>query len=126
LSDRLLIDTHVAIWWRSNDPRLQLAARDAIATATLVLVSAASAWEVAIKSSVGRIRLPRPFAEGIEDSGFVQLPIGFDHAAAVELLPPHHSDPFDRMIVAQAKVERLVVVTHDRQFEPYGVAVIWT
>lgn len=126
MSDRLLIDTHVAIWWRSNDPRLQLAARDAIATATLVLVSAASAWEVAIKSNLGRIRLPRPFAEGIEDSGFVQLPIGFDHAAAVELLPPHHSDPFDRMIVAQAKVERLVVVTHDRQFEPYGIAVIWT
>jgi len=126
LSDRLLIDTHVAIWWRSNDPRLQLAARDAIATATLVLVSAASAWEVAIKSSLGRIRLPRPFAEGIEDSGFVQLPIGFDHAAAVELLPAHHSDPFDRMLVAQAKVERLVVVTHDRQFEPYGIAVIWT
>ncbi len=126
MSDRLLIDTHVAIWWRSNDPRLQLAARDAIATATLVLVSAASAWEVAIKSSLGRIRLPRPFAEGIEDSGFVQLPIGFDHAAAVELLPAHHSDPFDRMLVAQAKVERLVVVTHDRQFEPYGIAVIWT
>ncbi len=126
MSDRLLIDTHVAIWWRSNDPRLQLAARDAIATATLVLVSAASAWEVAIKSNLGRIRLPRPFAEGIEDSGFVQLPIGFDHAAAVELLPPHHSDPFDRMLVAQAKVERLVVVTHDRQFEPYGIAVIWT
>ena len=126
MSDRLLIDTHVAIWWRSNDPRLQLAARDAIATATLVLVSAASAWEVAIKSSLGRIRLPRPFAEGIEDSGFVQLPIGFDHAAAVELLPAHHSDPFDRMLVAQAKVERLVVVTHDRQFEPYGIAVVWT
>ncbi len=126
MSDRLLIDTHVAIWWRSNDPRLQLAARDAIATAALVLVSAASAWEVAIKSNLGRIRLPRPFAEGIEDSGFVQLPIGFDHAAAVELLPAHHSDPFDRMIVAQAKVERLVVVTHDRQFEPYGIAVIWT
>ena len=126
MSDRLLIDTHVAIWWRSNDPRLQLAARDAIATATLVLVSAASAWEIAIKSSLGRIRLPRPFTEGIEDSGFVQLPIGFDHAAAEELLPAHHSDPFDRMIVAQAKVERLVVVTHDRQFEPYGIAVIWT
>ena len=126
MSDRLLIDTHVAIWWRSNDPRLQLAARDAIATAALVLVSAASAWEVAIKSSLGRIRLPRPFAEGMEDSGFVQLPIGFDHAAAVELLPAHHSDPFDRMLVAQAKVERLVVVTHDRQFEPYGIAIIWT
>ena len=73
-----------------------------------------------------RIRLPRPFAEGVDDSGFIQLPIGFDHAAAVELLPSHHSDPFDRMIVAQAKVERLVVVTRDRAFEPYGVPVIWT
>lgn len=126
MSDQLLIDTHVVIWWRTNDPKLSLHAREAIATASLVFVSAASAWEVAIKSTLGRIRLPRPFADGVEDSGFVQLPIGFDHAAAVELLPAYHNDPFDRMIVAQAKVERLVLVTHDRAFEPYGVPVIWT
>lgn len=114
------------IWWRANDARLSLPAREAIATASLVFVSAASAWEIAIKSALGRIRLPRSFAEGVEDSGFIQLPIQFEHAAAVELLPGHHNDPFDRMIVAQAKVEKLVLVTHDRTFEPYGVPVIWT
>ena len=114
------------IWWRANDAHLSIVAREAISTASLVFVSAASAWEIAIKAALGRIRLPRAFAEGVEDSGFIQLPIGFEHAAAVELLPPHHSDPFDRMIVAQAKVERLVLVTHDRIFESYGVPVIWT
>jgi PIN domain nuclease of toxin-antitoxin system len=91
----------------------------------MVFVSAASAWEIAIKSALGRVRLPRPFSEGVEESGFVELPIAFSHADAVELLPPHHSDPFDRMLIAQAKVERLVLVTHDRNFEMYGHPIVW-
>lgn len=126
MSDRVLLDTHVVIWWRTNDARLSVTAREAIAGASFVFVSAASAWEIAIKSALGRVRLPRPFSEGVEDSGFVELPIGFQHADAVELLPRHHSDPFDRMLLAQAKVERLVLVTHDRNFEPYGHPVVWT
>lgn len=91
-----------------------------------MFVSAASAWEVAIKAALGRVKLPRPFSEGVEESGFVELPIAFRHADAVELLPPHHADPFDRMLVAQARVERLVLVTHDRSFEAYGNPIIWT
>ena len=126
MSDRLLLDTHVALWWWGNDKRLALTAKDAIAAASLVFVSAASAWEIAVKSALGRVRLPQSFAEGVRGSGFVELAIGFDHAAAAEFLPSHHTDPFDRMLLAQAKVERLVIVTHDRQFEPYGQAVIWT
>ncbi|HUQ48176.1 MAG TPA: type II toxin-antitoxin system VapC family toxin [Gemmatimonadaceae bacterium] len=97
-----------------------------MASADVVYVSAASAWEVAIKSSLGKIKLPSSFSESVEESGFVELSIQFTHAAAVELLPSHHADPFDHMIVAQAKVERLVVVSHDRAIEPYGIPVIWT
>lgn len=126
MSDRLLLDTHVALWWWANDKQLGLTAREAIADASLVFISAASAWEIAIKSALGRVRLPQSFAEGVRGSGFIELPVGFNHAAAVEFLPSHHADPFDRMLLAQAKVERLVLVTHDRQFEPYGQAVIWT
>jgi PIN domain nuclease of toxin-antitoxin system len=126
MSDRLLLDTHVALWWWANDNRLALTAKESIADASLVFVSAASAWEIAIKSALGRVRLPQSFAEGVNQSGFIELPIGFDHAAAVEFLPSHHADPFDRMLLAQAKVERLVLVTHDKRFEPYGQAVIWT
>jgi len=126
MSDRLLLDTHVALWWWANDRRLALTAREAIADAALVFVSAASAWEIAIKSALRRVRLPQSFAEGVQQSGFIELPIAFDHAAAVEFLPSHHADPFDRMLLAQAKVERLVLVTHDKNFEAYGQAVIWT
>ena len=126
MSDRLLLDTHIVLWWRGNDPRLALAAREAIASASLVFVSSASAWEIAVKSSLGRVRLPQSFAEGVEQSGFIELPVSFRHADAVEFLPRHHADPFDRMLLAQAKVERLVLVTHDRRFEAYGQATIWT
>ena len=121
-----MLDTHAFLWWKENNPRLSLSAREAIGDAELVFVSAASAWEIAIKSALGKVRLPRPFSEGVDESGFVELPIHFRHAAAVELLPRHHTDPFDRMLVAQAKVEKLVIVTHDRSVEPYGVPVIWT
>lgn len=126
MSDRLLLDTHAFLWWKENNPRLSLPAREAIGGAGVVFVSAASAWEVAIKSALGKVRLPRPFSEGVDESGFIELPIQFRHAAAIELLPAHHTDPFDRMLVAQAIVERLVIVTHDRAIEPYGAAVIWT
>lgn len=126
MSDQLLLDTHVVLWWRANDSRLTLTARDAISAASLVFVSAASAWEIAIKSALGRVRLPQSFAEGVQHSGFIELPISFEHASAAEFLPSYHSDPFDRMLIAQAKVDRLVVVTHDRQFEQYGQAIIWT
>ena len=126
MSDRLLLDTHVFLWWKENNRRLGLPAREAIATGELVFVSAASAWEIAIKSQLGKVRLPRPFSEGVDDAGFTELPIRFNHAAAVEILAQHHTDPFDRMLLAQAVVEKLVIVTHDRAMEPYGLPIIWT
>ena len=126
MSDRLLLDTHVFLWWKEDSTSLARAAREAISNADVVFVSAASAWEIAIKSALGRIRLPAALAEGVNESGFVELPVGFSHAAAVELLPMHHNDPFDRMLIAQSTVERLVIVTHDRAMEPYGRPIIWT
>lgn len=122
---RLLLDTHVFLWWRMNDRRLHKPARDAISSADLVFVSAASAWEAAIKVRLGKLRLPEPLEAGVMDSGFEKLPIQFSHAEAAARLPPHHSDPFDRMLIAQAREERLTLVTHDRAFEPYRVPLIW-
>ncbi len=100
-------------------------AMDAIRSANEVFVSAASAWEVGIKAAAGKIRLDAVFADGVAASGFEPLPIDFHHAAAAAELPPHHRDPFDRMLVAQARIERLTLVTHDRQLEPYGGTLIW-
>ena len=122
----LLLDTHVFLWWRADDRRLKQAARKAIAEAPLVYVSAASAWEAAIKATLGRLTLPAPFLEGVSASGFDELPITIAHAEAAGGLPPHHADPFDRMLTAQASLERLVLVTHDRAFQPYGVKLLWT
>jgi PIN domain nuclease of toxin-antitoxin system len=121
----LLLDTHVFLWWRANEPRLLEAARGAIAEADEIFVSLASAWEAAIKVSLGKLRLAAPFGAGVEHSGFQALPIRFDHVDRLAGLPRHHRDPFDRMLIAQALVEGLTIVTGDRRFEPYGVAVVW-
>jgi PIN domain nuclease of toxin-antitoxin system len=122
----LLLDTHVFLWWRTNHPRLNASARDAIATAPIVFVSAASAWEAAIKIALGRLTLPQPFSQGVELSGFRRLAISFEHAEAAAALPRHHGDPFDRMLVAQAQLEGCTLVTHDQMMAPYGVATLWT
>src|ERR1700759_3607122 len=122
----LLLGTHVVLWWRTKDPQLNAEAREAIATASIVFVSAASAWETAIKIAMGRLRLPEPFSQGVEHSGFRRLPITFEHAEAAAALPRHHGDPFDRMLVAQAHLEGCTLVTHDQLLKPYGVATLWT
>jgi PIN domain nuclease of toxin-antitoxin system len=120
----LLLDTHVVLWWRRADRRLPRHVRRAIASAPSVYVSAASAWEVAIKSAIGRLRIDDPFEAHVRDAGFEPLPITFAHAAEAGCLPPHHTDPFDRMLVAQARVEGLVLVTHDRDLVAYDVRTL--
>jgi PIN domain nuclease of toxin-antitoxin system len=122
----LLLDTHVVLWWQRDDRRLGREAREAIATADVVWVSAVSGWEVAIKCALGRLRLHEPFPVLIAADDFTELPMTLAHAARLQDLPPHHADPFDRMLAAQALTERATVVTHDRAFEPYGVKAIWT
>ena len=123
---RLLLDTHVVLWWRLDSRRLHEDARRAIESADRVLVSAASAWEVAIKIALGRLRLKDPFSTLVARSGFDELPVTFAHTERLAALPVHYGDPFDRMLVVQAQVEDLTLVTHDRALEPHGVAVIWT
>ena len=122
----LLLDTHVFLWWRTNDARLSSRAREAIATTSIVFVSAASAWEAAIKVALGRLTLPASFSHGVDHSGFRRLAISFEHAEAAAALPRHHADPFDRMLVAQAQLEGCTLVTHDQALAPYGVATLWT
>ena len=119
----LLLDTHVLIWW-DEGRRIAAEARQAIEEADAVYVSAASAWEVAMKTALGRLRPTRTVEEAASDSGFVELPVTFRHAEWVTGLPPHHRDPFDRMLVAQAAVEELTLVTRDPVFARYGVGLI--
>jgi PIN domain nuclease of toxin-antitoxin system len=123
--DRLLLDTHVFIWWRENNRRLGSNARAAIARADLVFVSVASAWEAAIKVALGKLQLPESFEAGIIASRFERLPIAFAHAEAVASLPHHHTDPFDRMLAVQCLSEGLTLVTHDHRFAAYGLDILW-
>jgi len=124
-ASRLLLDTHIFLWWRGEPSRLSSILRSRIATADLVFVSVASAWEAAIKVSLGRLDLPDSLEAGVLASGFEKLLITFAHAERAAALPPHHRDPFDRMLVAQAQADGLTLVTRDPHLEPYDVEILW-
>jgi PIN domain nuclease of toxin-antitoxin system len=120
----LLLDTHVILWWLEGT-RLSKRVVDRIADpGELVVVSAASIWEAAIKAALGKLDMPEALGDTVTDEGFEALPVTFDHAERASALPAHHRDPFDRMLVAQALAERLTIVTHDPAFEPYGVDLL--
>ena len=123
---RLLVDTHVFLWWRGDDPRLGEAERAAIRDGQNdVFLSAASIWEIAIKQSLGRLQIPEPASAAAVRLGFEPLQISFAHAEATAQLPPRHRDPFDRLLVAQAKLEGLTLVTQDPSIREYpGVALL--
>ena len=121
----LLLDTHILLWWLSDDPLLPTAAREAIASPqTEVLVSAATAWEIAIKQAAGRLDAPEDLLEAVEASDFQTLPITAAHAVAAGALPPHHSDPFDRMLIAQARAETLTLISVDNRFPQSDVELL--
>jgi PIN domain nuclease of toxin-antitoxin system len=121
---RLLLDTHVFLWAVTANRRLKSATRDYLSQADAVYVSAASIWEIAIKSRLGKIDGdPLALAGAIEESGFQELPVSALHAAAVASLPLHHTDPFDRLLLAQAFMEPLRLVTADAAFAAYGGAL---
>ena len=125
----LLLDTHAFLWFVAGDERLSAGARRAMEGKDAELfLSAVSIWEMAIKSSLGRLTLPAPLPEYIAEKlehGFRVLPIDWMHAAAVEKMPFHHRDPFDRLLVAQAMAESLPLVSGDPEFHAYKVKVIW-
>ena len=122
---RLLLDTNALLWWIEDDPTLSASVREAIDDrSNEVFVSVASAWEIAIKSSTGKLEAPENLAGQIERAGFIQLLVNFEHAELAGRLPMHHRDPFDRMLVAQAQVEDLVLATRDRNMARYGVEVM--
>ena len=125
---RLLLDTHILLWAFAGDRRLSTAARDAILDdANEVFVSAASLWEASIKRAVGKLDFDsaKVLAE-LDYNGFRELPVTIRHVVAAGDLPPHHKDPFDRLLIAQAAAEGLTVVTADAALRPYGVAALWT
>ncbi len=121
---RLLLDTHVLLWWLSDDRKLAKDTRDIIANPNNdVLVSSASVWEIAIKAALGRLEIELDdLKDAIVKNGFRPLPIQYQHAVTVGRLPAVHRDPFDRMLVAQASVEELRIVSHDRVFERYALS----
>ena len=122
---RLLLDTHVLLWAFEDHADLDSDVREAIADpGNEVFVSAVSVWEIAIKRSLGKVRFAGDVARTVEQAGFLELPVTFFHAEQAGGLPSHHRDPFDRMLVAQAQAEGLVLVTNDADIPRYGVRTL--
>jgi PIN domain nuclease of toxin-antitoxin system len=120
----LLLDTHVVLWWLADDPQLGRGAHDAIVGAPRVMVSPVTPWELEIKRALGKLVLPEDYLGAIAASGFESLAITMVHAVEAGRLPGPHRDPFDRMLVAQARAERLTIVSADPQIARYEVEVL--
>lgn len=127
MTKRLLLDTHVLLWWLMEDRKLKANVRAVLAAPeNLVFVSAASVWELRIKEGLGKVDLPADFEEVLAEQSFEQLSVTAAHAHALRGLPLHHRDPFDRMLVAQSALEGLTIVTHDDALRAYGVPLIFS
>lgn len=120
----LLLDTHAFLWWLGGVEMDQEVAARISSPYTRVAVSAVSAWEAAIKEALGKLDVPEAFSAVVVEEGFEPLEVTFQHAERAGDLPPHHRDPFDRMLVAQAQVERLTIVTRDPAFDAYDVPTL--
>jgi PIN domain nuclease of toxin-antitoxin system len=120
----LLLDTHALLWWLGDSPMAPDARQQISDPATLVVVSAASAWEIAIKRATGKLRLDGNVAALVVGAAFTPLPVSFAHAERAGALPPYHRDPFDRLLVAQAQLEGLALVTRDVRMDAYDVTVV--
>lgn len=120
----LLLDTHVVLWWLTDDPSLAEEVKDRLDHEPDVYVSAATLWEVGIKRAIGKLKEPPDLPERIRDCGFRALPITFEHAIAAGRLPLIHRNPFDRMLIAQAGCENLTLVSRDADIKQYDVPVL--
>ncbi len=123
MSDRLLLDTHALLWWLADEP-LHAVAKEQIADAPVVAVSAVSVWEVGIKVAIGKLEVEVPFTPFIRQARFTLLSVTAEHADAAAALPPHHRDPFDRMLIAQAAAEDFTIVTRDQRLRDYDVRIL--
>jgi len=121
---RLLLDTHTFLWWYKDDKKLGRKARSLIVDAVDVSVSVASAWEFSIKKALGKLDLVNDFEMAVEETGFSKLMIGFEHARVIATMMPYNNDPFDRMLVAQAMVENVTLVTADKKLSAYPVRIL--
>jgi PIN domain nuclease of toxin-antitoxin system len=127
---RMLLDTHVLLWWLFDENLISPAARAAIADETNdAFVSAVSAWEISIKYKSGKLPKVAPLMAHLENAiieeGFIGVPVTLRHGELAGSLPPVHKDPFDRMLIAQAQAERLTLISSERLFDRYGVARLW-
>ena len=121
---RLLVDTHVLIWWAGSKPIGRDASQAISDGANEVWVSAATIWEAGIKTALGKLTIDGDLVGSARQNGFSELPVTFEHAEAAGRLPPHHRDPFDRMLIAQARLEGLTLVTRDPVFSDYDVPLL--
>ena len=118
---RILLDSHVVLWWLDDSAEMGPRCRELIRHADEAFVSAVTPWELGIKRALGKLTMPEGLVDEFESAGFVSLSIAAAHAEVAPVLPSHHRDPFDRMLVAQAQLETLVLVTADRAFAGYEV-----
>jgi PIN domain nuclease of toxin-antitoxin system len=121
---RLLLDSHVALWWLADDRSLGASCAHHVEMADEVWFSAVTPWELGIKRALGKVDYPDGLSETLRGEGFSELAISAAHAEHAADLPAHHGDPFDRMLVAQARLESLVLVTADRSMRPYDVVLL--
>ncbi len=120
-----LLDTHIFLWWLEDNPRLDAKARQIIANpGDNILISAASVWEIGIKQAAGKLEAPESVVVLLEEEGFKELTMTARHAEAAAQLPPIHRDPFDRMLIAQARLEHSTLITHDEIMQAYDVRVL--
>ena len=127
---KLLLDTHALLWWLDGDQQLSANSRSYIANpANPVLVSAASAWEIATKVRIGKlpgaVEVAERFIEVVREQDFSLLSISAEHARQAGLFPGNHRDPFDRMLIAQSQIEGLVLVSNERLFDQFGIRRLW-
>jgi len=122
---RLLLDTHVLLWWLADSPDLGLGHRKLVSDRrNTCYVSAVTVWEISIKVGLGKLEVPTNYLDVIRSQGFVELPISWNHAQSVKKLPDHHRDPFDRLLVAQCAEEGLILLSVDENIRKYGVSVV--
>lgn len=122
---RLLLDTQVLLWWLEDNPSLGSKAKASITDGyNEVYISATTTWEISIKKALGKLTAPNDMDTIVEEEKFIKLPITLYHGQMAGMLPPHHRDPFDRMLIAQAQAEGLTIVTSDGIFSKYGVRIM--